>query len=158
MHIACSKMPLSWFDRHDGCLTRTVVRQIGPQMRQKLQGKRWFSPPQTYRDLAPSASNEAENAMHMTHYHSPIPKSPTCKRHRGQNTPKTEKWRVLAMLWPRHGFLFRPLGHGSARGYHMHRSMSNGWLPHASLGPRNPKPSARMCTVSLFCKKSMTGL
>ena len=158
MHIACSKMPLSWFDRHDGCLTRTVVRQIGPQMRQKLQGKRWFSPPQTYRDLAPSASNEAENAMHMTHYHSPIPKSPTCKRHRGQNTPKTEKWRVLAMLWPRHGFLFRPLGHGSARGYHMHRSMSNGWLPHASLGPQKPKPSARMCTVSLFCKKSMTGL
>ena len=94
--------------------------------------------------------------MHMTHYHSPIPKSPTCKRHRGQNTTKTEKWRVLAMLCPRHGFLFRPLGHGSARGYHMHRSMSNGWLPHASLGPRKPKPSARMCTVSLFCKKSMT--
>ena len=151
-------MPLSWFDRHDGCLTRTVVRQIGPQMCQKLQGKRWFSPPPTYRDLAPLASNEAENAMHMTHYHSPIPKSPTCKRHRGQNTPKTEKWRVLAMLWPRHGFLFRPLGHGSARGYHMHRSMSNGWLPHASLGPRKPKPSARMCTVSLFFKKSMTGL
>ena len=117
---------------------------------------RWFSPPPTYRDLAPSASNESENAMHMTHYHSPIPKSPTFKRHRGQNTPKTEKWRVLVMLWPRHGFLFRPLGHGSARGYHMHRSMSNGWLPHASLGPRKPKPSARMCTVSLFFKKNMT--
>ena len=88
--------------------------------------------------------------MHMTNYHSPIPKSPTCKRHRGQNTPKTEKCRILAMLWPRHGFLFRPLGGGSARVHHMYRSMSNRWLPQASLGPGKPKPSARMCTVSLF--------
>ena len=127
------------------------IERIDWKGSQKLQSKRWFSSPPTCRDLAPSASNEAENAMHMTHYHSPIPKSPTCKRHRGQNTPKTEKWRVLAMLWPRHGFLFRPLGHGSARGHHMHRSMSNGWLPQAWIGPGKPKPSARMCTVSLFC-------
>ena len=127
------------------------IERIDWKGSQKLQSNRWFSPPLTCRDLAPSASNEAENAMHMTHYHSPIPKSPTCKRHRGQNTPKTEKWRVLAMLCPRHGFLFRPLGHGSARGHHVHRSMSNGWLPQAWIGPGKPKPSARMCTVSLFC-------
>ena len=110
--------------------------------------------------LAPLASNETENAMHMTHYHSPIPKSPTCKRHRGQNTTKTEKCRVLAMLCPRHGFLFRPLGHKSARVHHdiMHRFMSNGWLPQVPIGTWKHKPSARMCTVSLFFKKSMTGL
>ena len=133
-------------DEHRECTSgwSNCIERIDWKGSQKLQGKRWFSPPPTCRDLAPSASNEAENAMHMTHYHSPIPKSPTCKRHRGQNTPKTEKWRVLAMLWPRHGFLFRPLGHGSARGYHMHRSMSNGWLPQAWIGPGKPKPSARM--------------
>ena len=127
------------------------IKRIDWKGNQKLQSKRWFSPPPACRDLAPSASNEAENAMHMTHCHSPIPKSPTCKRSRGQNTPKTEKWRVLAMLCPRHGFIFRPLGGGSAREHHMHRSMSNGWLPQAPIGPGKPKPSARMCTVSLFC-------
>ena len=128
------------------------IERIDWKGSQKLQSKRWFSPPPTYRDLAPLATNEAANAMHMTHYHSPIPKSPTCKRHRGQ----TEKCRVLAMLCPRHGFLFRPLGQKSARGHHMHRSMSNGWLPRVPIGPRKPKPSARMCTVSLFFKKSMS--
>ena len=153
LFVSGAYIPIGHIDRCDGCLTRTVMRQTCPQMLQKLQSKRWFSPPPTYRDLAPSASNEAENAMHMTHYHSPIPKSPTCKRHRGQNTPTTEKMEGCGHAVPAHGFLFRPLGHGSARGYRMHRSMPNGWLPHASLGPRKPKPSARMCTVSLFCKK-----
>jgi len=149
-------MPLGGFDRQDGCLTRTAMRQNCSQMRQKLQSKRWFSPPPTCRDLAHSTSNEAENAMHMTHYHSPIPKSPTCKRHRGQNTPKTEKWRVLAMLWPRHGFLFRPLGHGLARVHHVHRSMSNGWLPQAWIGPGKPKPSARSAQFHCFAAVFMT--
>ena len=132
------------------------IERIDWKGSQKLQSKRWFSPPPTCRDLAPSASNEAENAMHMTHYHSPIPKSPTCKRHRGQNTTKTDNVVGFGHAVPAHGFLFRPLGHGSARGHHMHRSMSNGWLPQASIGPGKPKPSARMCIVSLFFKKNMT--
>ena len=71
--VGCASIPISGFDRHDGYLTRPVVRQIGPQMRQKLQGKRWFSPPPTYRDLAPSASNEVDDAMCLAHYHSPSP-------------------------------------------------------------------------------------
>ena len=156
MHIACSKMPLSGFDRHDGDLTRPVVRQICSQMRQKLQGKRWFSPPPTHRDLAPSASNEVENAMCLTHYHSPMPKSPTFKRYRGQNAPKTENMEGFGHGVTVHGFCFRPLGHRLARGHHMHRSMPNEWPSQVSLGPGKPKPSARMCTVSLICKKSVT--
>ena len=33
---------------------------------------------------------------------------------------------------------------------------ANRWASQACLGPGKPKPSARMCTVSLFCKKNMT--
>ena len=149
-------MPLGGFDRQDGCLTRTAMRQTCTQMRQKLWSKRWFSPPPIYRDLAPSTSNEAENAMHMTHYHSPIPKSPTCKRHRGQNTPATEKCRILAMLCPRHGFLFRTFGHGSARGHHIHRSMSNGWLPPSPHQPWKAQTKCKYVHNFTVLQKNMT--